>query len=902
MKISGSRTALISLLLVTGAVSCGTQTPTPQSNTTKATKQAFSASGYSIDGGTSNAWQGGYSGYLRVSNVAASTPITSFEFTFKFNGTTTMAGSAWNGTVTGPDASGIYTAKSPDWLQYSPISVGGKWDLGFNGNGTFSGITVLAAKINGQPLSSDTIKPTASLSANKTSVTTAPNSVLLTATAADNVGVAKVEFYDGSTKVGEDATAPYNYTFDVQDSGQNGTHAFMARAVDLAGNTGDSAKVNVVVNVPITPGSGTPLPAADSEYTKRFLEMYNKIKNPANGYFSPEGVPYHSVETLIVEAPDHGHETTSEAYSYWLWLEAMYGATTGNWTPYQNAWANMEKYIIPTDTLQPISSYDPSKPATYAAEWDFPDQYPSELKFNSVSVGQDPLANELKSTYGKNQIYGMHWLLDVDNWYGYGQCGDGVTKPAYINTFQRGPQESVWETVPHPSCDVMKFGGKNGFLDLFTKDASYSKQWRYTNAPDADARAVQAAYWAHQFAKARNQSSAVSTQVSKAAMMGDYLRYAMYDKYFKTIGCKSETCAAATGKDSAFYLLSWYYAWGGAMDGSWSWRIGSSHAHSGYQNPMAAYVLSSVNEFKPKSPTAVADWKTSEKRQLEFYRWLQSSEGAIAGGATNSWKGRYAVPDAGLPTFYGLTYDWQPVYHDPPSNQWFGFQAWTMERVAEHYYLTNDANAKALMDKWVKWALGKTSLTADGSYQIPSTLQWTGQPDTWNPSNPGSNTNLHVTVLDYTNDVGVAAAYAKTLTYYAAATLKHTGTADAASKNMAKALLDRMYSKYSDTKGMSVPEVRSDYARFDDKYNPNSPNRDGIYVPAGWTGKMANGDVIDANSTFISIRSKYKQDPDWAKVESHLNGGPAPTFNYHRFWAQADIALALAEYARFFKN
>jgi hypothetical protein len=33
-------------------------------------------------------------------------------------------------------------------------------------------------------------------------------------------------------------------------------------------------------------------------------------------------VPYHSVETLIVEAPDHGHETTSEAFSYWLWLEA----------------------------------------------------------------------------------------------------------------------------------------------------------------------------------------------------------------------------------------------------------------------------------------------------------------------------------------------------------------------------------------------------------------------------------------------------------------------------------------------------------------------------------------------------------------------------------------------------
>ena len=57
-------------------------------------------------------------------------------------------------------------------------------------------------------------------------------------------------------------------------------------------------------------------------YDQRFLTMYNKLHDPANGYFSPEGVPYHSIETLIVEAPDHGHETTSEAFSYWMWMEA----------------------------------------------------------------------------------------------------------------------------------------------------------------------------------------------------------------------------------------------------------------------------------------------------------------------------------------------------------------------------------------------------------------------------------------------------------------------------------------------------------------------------------------------------------------------------------------------------
>ncbi|GAA5073354.1 hypothetical protein HNP84_008559 [Thermocatellispora tengchongensis] len=631
------------------------------------------------------------------------------------------------------------------------------------------------------------------------------------------------------------------------------------------------------------------LGTGDGEYTQRFLTMYNKLKDPANGYFSPQGVPYHSIETLMVEAPDHGHETTSEAYSYYLWLEAVYGRVTGDWSKFNDAWASMERYIIPATADQPTNSfYNPSKPATYAGEWDDIKQYPSKLD-TSVTVGVDPIANELKTAYGTSDIYGMHWLLDVDNTYGFGRCGDGTTKPAYINTYQRGPEESVFETVPQPSCDTFAHGGRNGFLDLFTGDSSYAKQWKYTNAPDADARAVQVAYWAHTWATEQGKASQISTTVSKAAKMGDYLRYAMYDKYFKKQGCTSTSCPAGTGKDSASYLLSWYYAWGGALDSSagWAWRIGSSHNHSGYQNPMAAWVLSNVDALKPKGTTAVQDWSTSLKRQLEFYRWLQSAEGAIAGGATNSWQGHYATPPSNLPTFYGMTYDWQPVYHDPPSNQWFGFQAWTMERVAELYYATGNTDAKVVLDKWVKWATDNTTINADGTYRIPSTLVWSGQPDTWNPANPGANANLHVTIRDYTTDVGVAGSYAKVLMYYAAR------SGDTEARDIAKALLDGMWENHQDAKGVSVPETKADYNRLDDP----------IYIPAGWTGKMPNGDTIDSNSTFISIRSFYKRDPDWPKVQSYLDGtGPAPTFNYHRFWAQVDVAVALAEYGRLFPS
>ncbi|WP_031061266.1 glycoside hydrolase family 48 protein, partial [Streptomyces sp. NRRL WC-3774] len=148
-------------------------------------------------------------------------------------------------------------------------------------------------------------------------------------------------------------------------------------------------------------------------------------------------------------------------------------------------------------------------------------------------------------------------------------------------------------------------------------------------------------------------------------------------------------------------------------------------------------------------------------------------------------------------------------------------------------------------------------------------------------SSPGANSGLHVTVADYTNDVGVAAAFAKTLTYYGAK------SGDTKAKSTAKALLDGMWANYQDSLGVAVPETRTDYSRFDDS----------VYVPSTFSGKMPNGDAITSSSTFASLRSFYKNDPAWSKIEAYLKGGAAPVFTYHRFWAQADIALAMGSYA-----
>ncbi len=95
----------------------------------------------------------------------------------------------------------------------------------------------------------DTTKPTVSLTASSTNVTAAGN-ITLTATASDNVGVARVEFYDGATKIGEDTTAPY--TQDVAlTAADNGTKTYTAKAFDAAGNNETSAPVSVTVNIAV---------------------------------------------------------------------------------------------------------------------------------------------------------------------------------------------------------------------------------------------------------------------------------------------------------------------------------------------------------------------------------------------------------------------------------------------------------------------------------------------------------------------------------------------------------------------------------------------------------------------------------------------------------------------------
>src|SRR4030042_214292 len=95
----------------------------------------------------------------------------------------------------------------------------------------------------------DTIPPTVSITSppNNTTYTTA-QTVTISASASDNVGVTKVEFYDGTTLKGTDTASPYTYSWSFT-SANNGTHTWTAKAYDAANNASTSSGVNLVVNI-----------------------------------------------------------------------------------------------------------------------------------------------------------------------------------------------------------------------------------------------------------------------------------------------------------------------------------------------------------------------------------------------------------------------------------------------------------------------------------------------------------------------------------------------------------------------------------------------------------------------------------------------------------------------------
>jgi len=141
----------------------------------------------------------------------------------------------------------------------------------------------------------DTTPPTVSAAESGSSGT-----ITLSASASDNVGVTKVEFYIDGTLVATDTATPYSTTYDSTKL-SNASHNLVAKAYDAAGNVGTSSTIAFSVS---------------NTTTQTQLITNGGFESGSTGWTATSGVI------------TNGTGESAHAGSYYAWLDGYGAATT----------------------------------------------------------------------------------------------------------------------------------------------------------------------------------------------------------------------------------------------------------------------------------------------------------------------------------------------------------------------------------------------------------------------------------------------------------------------------------------------------------------------------------------------------------------------------------------------
>ena len=158
----------------------------------------------------------------------------------------------WTGTQVQLYVNGLLNATTPQSMtplaNSSPLYIGQYGGNTDRTNGVVDEVRIYSRSLTQAEIQSDMASPITAPTADTTNPTasvTAPagaavvsGSVQVTANAADNVGVAGVQFrLDGNDLGAEDTAAPYTVAWDTRTAA-NGSHPLSAVARDAAGNRG----------------------------------------------------------------------------------------------------------------------------------------------------------------------------------------------------------------------------------------------------------------------------------------------------------------------------------------------------------------------------------------------------------------------------------------------------------------------------------------------------------------------------------------------------------------------------------------------------------------------------------------------------------------------------------------
>jgi hypothetical protein len=203
----------------------------------------------------------------------------------------------------------ITTANSKATINFGPSFSGGQVCVGINYSAApwyqqfCKNVTVCAPGTTPPPTPTPNQVPTVTLTspANNTQFT-APATINLTATASDTDGtITKVEFYTGSTKLGESATSPYQFNWTNVAAGN---YTVSAKATDNQGATTSSATVNLVVNAAPAPNQPPTVtltaPANNAQFTAPATISLSASASDADG--SVTKVEFYNSSTKLGES------------------------------------------------------------------------------------------------------------------------------------------------------------------------------------------------------------------------------------------------------------------------------------------------------------------------------------------------------------------------------------------------------------------------------------------------------------------------------------------------------------------------------------------------------------------------------------------------------------------------
>ncbi|MDQ3259012.1 MAG: fibronectin type III domain-containing protein, partial [Acidobacteriota bacterium] len=269
-------------------------------------------------------------------------------------GLTAAAGNAqvrlsWNASA-GATGYKIFRATSPG--SYSSPLVSSITTTSYTDSTAVNGTTyyyvVRAANAAGDSASSNEVSatpinnpPTVSITnpANNASFT-APATITIDATASDGDGtVGKVEFFQGSAKLGEDTSAPYSYTW---SSAAVGNYTLTAKATDNGGATTTSSAVNISV-IPAPPSAPTGLTATAASASQINLSWTDN-SNDETGFKIERkqgaGGSYAEVTTVGANVTTYNDTGLSATTQYYYRVRAHNAGVNSNYSNEVNATTN----------------------------------------------------------------------------------------------------------------------------------------------------------------------------------------------------------------------------------------------------------------------------------------------------------------------------------------------------------------------------------------------------------------------------------------------------------------------------------------------------------------------------------------------------------------------------------